>query len=289
MCRPENKNLAEPVMVQNMPESGGNDVMGIYTPRGMYTVVEKDWYDSETPQKELQVKVINEKLPVLLADRRIIGDGLLLYYRPTDPFDRVPGYGVTLRVKIKDAKNNHFVGLSVPDRHTDMGTGIIMAYEKYMVITDKDCARFAVYRFDEKWGLDDYERQRPLFPNDDDTAFVERNTREARLEPGTDFYYMPIGIYGDYLFIHAYTGKNPIGLEIYDLEKQETIYIGSWNHTKIEFLDDNTVFVYEFTGDREELDKLPYLQGHSLPFETYSFNLETRQIKNMNTPLTVTL
>ena len=235
----EKDNIVRPVLESETSnkesESKKNDESStsvqdnLYTPNKRYTVVEYDWDIGITSQKELQTTVINENLPIFLSDRKIVEDGLIMLFKPTDKFDSTAGYGIRLQVKIEDSKDNLFVGYSIPDNHGNLLTGVIIVYQKYIIITNANSAQFNVYDFDIGKGLSDYQSQTVLFPNDE---FIKRNSKEARFEPGIDCYYVPIGIYGDHLFIHSYTGDNPISLEIYNLRKKETVYIGNWDNNK---------------------------------------------------------
>jgi hypothetical protein len=267
------------------PESSTSMQGNLYTPNKWYTVVEYDWDIGITSQKELQTTVINENLPIFLSDRKIVQDGLIMLFKPTDNFDSTGGYGIRLQVKIEDSKDNLFVGYSIPDNYRNLLTGVIIVYQKYIIITNANSAQFNVYDFDIEKGLSDYQNQTVLFPNDE---FIKRNSKEARLEPGIDCYYVPIGIHGDHLFIHSYTGDNPISLEIYNLRKKETVYIGNWDNKRIEFLDENSVVVYDFHGElTQPREPLYEDQGYSVKLYKYSFNLETEQKTDMNTTLSI--
>jgi hypothetical protein len=157
--------------------------------------------------------------------------------------------------------------------------------QKYIIITKETSARFSVYNFDSEKKLSDYQEQTMLFPNDE---FIIRNSKEARFEPRVECYYVPIGIYGDHLFVHTYTGDNSIGLEIYNLAKRETIYIGNWDNKRIEFSDENSVVVYEFQGEiTRPREPLYEDQGYSVTLYKYSFDLETEQKPDMNSTLNI--
>jgi hypothetical protein len=271
--------------IENNPIQNDPIQEKLFTPKGLFTVVEYDWNIGIESAKEPQTVVINDNFPILLSDRKILQDGLIMLFTPRNSFDPAKGYGVRLQVKMEDSKDNSFIGYSIPDHYDRLITGIVMVYQKYIIITKDAIAQFAVYNFDPGKGISDYQNQTTLFPNKE---FIGRNTREARFEPGTECYYVPIGIYGDFLFVHAYTSDNPIGLEIYNLPKGKSIYIGNWDKKRIEFLDQNSVVVYDFHGEITRPRDPDYNdQGYSATMHKYNFNLETEQKISMNSTVII--
>jgi hypothetical protein len=89
------------------------------------------------------------------------------------------------------------------------------------------------------------------------------------------------------LFVHSYTGENPIGLEIYNLANNKPLYVGNWDNKRIEFIDENAVVVYDLYGEITKPSD-PYEEGgYSVTMQKFILNLESGSKTDMSETITI--